>query len=50
MPGVAREIKINEENFHLEKIIVFFSLCYSRDTHGFPQKMSAKLVQQFGQL
>ena len=28
----------------------FISLCYQRDFHGFPQKMSANSVQAFGRL
>ena len=38
VPGVVREIK------NLIKKEFFFSLCYSRDTYGFPKKN----VSQFG--
>ena len=31
-----------------EKKINYFSLCYHQGTHGFPQKISANLVQPFG--
>ena len=39
----ARRCPWNQKNK-----ILFFSLCYPRDTHGFPQKMSANLVQPLG--
>ena len=38
--GVARGIKT--------RILIFFSLCYPRDTPGFPQKMSTHSVHPFG--
>ena len=44
--GVARGIKKN--NF--EKKSNFLSLCYPRDTQGFPKKNSANLGQSFGKL
>ena len=46
VPGVARG-KTREKIFNFEEKIISI---FSRATYGFPQKVSANLVQPFGQL
>ena len=53
VPGVSREIKTKKANFERKKNfkIYFFSLAMlPRCTQRFPNKISANLVQPFGQL
>ena len=50
--GTSAAARTDMDSFRLGNCTfwMFFSLCYPRDTQGFPQKMSIHSVQPFGQL
>jgi len=54
--GILKTLKKKNSNLKkfrflkIEKISDFLSKCYPQGNHGFPKKMSANLVQPFGEL